>query len=149
MVGALLKVSAVVPRFLTVTANALLVATVPKASEAGDRLTWVPVPFSDTACGEPLALSATSSAAVSAPVAAGLKVTEIVQLALAANVVPQVVVSVKEEASTPPIVIPPVLISRVAAPVFFSVTTWTALDDPTLVVGKVRAVGVRETVGTT
>ena len=51
-----------------------------------------PVPVRATFCGEPVALSATSRVAVKVPVAAGLKLTEMVQVAPAASVVPQVVV---------------------------------------------------------
>jgi hypothetical protein len=92
-------------------------------------------------------LSATFSVAVRVPAAAGLKLTEMVQLAPAASVAAQVVVLVNEETSVPLIVIPPLLMSSTAVPVFFSVTTLAALGDPSLVLGKVRVAGVSEATG--
>jgi len=53
----------------------------------------VAVPESETVCGLPPALSAMETEAVRVPVAVGLKVTLIVQFALAAKVAPQVVIS--------------------------------------------------------
>ena len=68
----------------------------PKARLAGERLTTgavlVPVPERLTVWGLPLALSAMLSAAVRAPLADGVKVTLIVQLAPAATLVPQLFV---------------------------------------------------------
>ena len=52
----------------------------------------VPVPFKATVCGDPLALSATESVAVKAVAEAGVKVTEIEQLAFAASELLQVLV---------------------------------------------------------
>ena len=52
-----------------------------------------PVPVRLTVCGLPLALSAMETAAVRVPAAVGLKVTLMMQLAVAARVAPQVVVS--------------------------------------------------------
>ena len=49
----------------------------------------IPVPVSTTLCGEAVVLSARLSEAISVPAAAGLKVTEIVQEALAARDEPQ------------------------------------------------------------
>lgn len=46
---------------------------------------FVPVPFRETVCGLPAALSAMLNAAVRAPVAVGANVTLIVQLALVAR----------------------------------------------------------------
>jgi hypothetical protein len=51
------------------------------------------VPDKATVCGLPLALSAMETEAVRVPVAVGLKVTLIAQLALAASVAAQVLVS--------------------------------------------------------
>ncbi len=67
--------------------------------------------------------------AVSVPVAAGVKVTETVQLALTASVAPHVVVSPNELAFVPLIVIEAKF--RVAVPVFVSVTVCAALELPT------------------
>lgn len=53
----------------------------------------VAVPEIATVCGLPLALSAMETEAVRVPVAVGLKVTLIAQLALAASVAAQVLVS--------------------------------------------------------
>ena len=68
----------------------------PKARLVGERLTApavpVPVPEKLTVCGLPLALSVMLTAAVRLPLAAGVKVTLIVQLAPAATELPQVLV---------------------------------------------------------
>lgn len=52
-----------------------------------------PVPLRATVCGLPLALSAIETDAVRVPLAAGLKMTLMVQLAPTATVLPQVLVS--------------------------------------------------------
>jgi hypothetical protein len=65
----------------------------PKTTVAGDRLTTVQVPVRETVCGLPVALSATLIEPVIVPFAAGLKKTEIVQLAPAARVAWQLFVS--------------------------------------------------------
>jgi hypothetical protein len=109
--------------------------------------TYFPVPLRLTDCGDPAALSVTVNDAVSAPVFVGLNLTEIVQLAPAATVAPQVVVSEKEDAFVPLILMPPDLISKVALPVFLSVTTLAAVVVPTFVVANFREVGVSETTG--
>lgn len=109
--------------------------------------TYLPVPAKLTDCGDPAALSATSSVAVSAPDAAGLNFTDMVQLAPAATVAPQVVVFVNDDLSVPLRVIPPLLMARVAVPVFFNVTTFAAVVEPTAVLAKVRVLGVSETTG--
>ena len=85
-------VSAVVPTFVSVTVFAALVtpmATVPKL-KLGESLAVVPLPLSDTCCGLPAALSVTLRDALRVPLAVGLKVTLIVQLAPTANELPQV-----------------------------------------------------------
>jgi hypothetical protein len=102
-----------------------------------------------TVCGDVAALSATVKEAVAAPVALGLKVMEIVQLAAGATVVPQVVVLVKDVAWAPVMLIPPVLIFKTPLPVFLSVTTLTALAAPTVVLRNVTVFGVNKTTGTT
>ena len=87
----------------------------------GERLTAgaaaaVAVPLSETCCGLAAALSVNVIAPVSVPAAVGVKVIEMVQLALAARLVPQELVSAKlPEAAMP-------LIEREAVPVFFKVT---------------------------
>jgi hypothetical protein len=54
--------------------------------------THLPVPVRLAVCGLPIALSATVNDPVLVPVAVGVKTTLIVQLVLAARLVPQVVV---------------------------------------------------------
>ncbi len=71
-VGVSLNVSAVVPRFSTVTASVLVVATVPKAGVAGVELTSVPVPLSASYCGLPPPLSKMLRVAVTGPMASAL-----------------------------------------------------------------------------
>jgi len=68
-----------------------------KTSDVGVRTACgtggaVPVPLTDADCGEPEALSVTVIAAVNAPTTCGVNATEMVQLALAARVAPQVLV---------------------------------------------------------
>ena len=92
---------------LSVQASATLCA--PAAAAA-------PVPLNDTVCGLAAALSVNVIAPVSVPAAVGVKVTEMVQLALTARLDPQVLVSAKlPEAAMP-------LIDRAAVPVFVKVT---------------------------
>ncbi len=84
----------------------------------------VPVPLSDADCGEPEALSVTVIAAVSAPATCGVKVTEMMQLALAARVAPQVLVWLNALALTPVIAMLPTL--SAALPGLESVIVWGA-----------------------
>ena len=91
---------AAVPVFVSVIAcTALAVPTVWLANVrlVGDKLTAgtataTAVPVSDTACGLEAALSVSVMPPVSVPAEVGLKVTEIVQLAFTARLVPQVLV---------------------------------------------------------
>jgi hypothetical protein len=76
-----------------------------------------------------------------------LKLTEMVQLAPAATVAPQVVVLVNEGASAPLNLIPPDVIFKMVPPVFFSVTAFAAVVDPTFVLANLSVVGVKETTG--
>jgi len=92
--------SVALPLFVTVTVwAALLVPTAcePKAMDAGETDTAgvedVPVPVKATDVGLPAALVERETAAVVALAAVGVNVTEIVQCALAARELPQVVVS--------------------------------------------------------
>jgi hypothetical protein len=55
-------------------------------------LELAPVPLRATLCGEPVASSVIVILAVRVPAAVGVKVTEIVQLAPAATLVPQLLV---------------------------------------------------------
>jgi hypothetical protein len=82
-----------VPMLVRVTVLAALVVptvTEPKLRLVTDNLAVVPIPLRGTNWGLPLALSVTLREALRAPVAVGLKVTLIVQLAAAANEAPQV-----------------------------------------------------------
>jgi len=85
------------PVLLKVTLCAVLVTStdwLPKARLVGERLTTaaVPLPEKLTVCGLPVALSEMLTEAVRVPLAEGVSVTLIVQLALAATELPQVLV---------------------------------------------------------
>jgi hypothetical protein len=85
------------PVLLSLTVYAVLrvpTGWLPKARLVGERLTKavVPVPKKLTVCGLPLALSVMLTEAVRLPLAEGVKVTLMVQLALAATELPQVLV---------------------------------------------------------
>lgn len=83
----------VVPTLVSVTVVAGLVvptATEPKFRLVGDSFAVVPTPLSGSDCGLPAALSVMLTAALRAPVAVGLNVILIVQLAAGAREVPQV-----------------------------------------------------------
>ena len=88
-------VSAPVPVFLSVTDCAADVEPTlveAKVRLVGERLTAgtpTPVPLSETVCAAPDALSEMLSEAEAAPIAAGWKATETVQVALTASEVPQ------------------------------------------------------------
>ena len=75
----------------------------PKARLVGERLAEdaAPVPERLTLCGLPVALSVRVTAAVRVPAAVGLKVTLIVQLAPAATLDPQLLLSAKSLALAP------------------------------------------------
>jgi len=84
-------VNGAVPELLSVVlCDALVVPTGcdEKVRLVGVRVTAgaVPLPVSGTVCGLPVALSVTEMLAVRLPVAVGVKVTEMVQLAPAASV---------------------------------------------------------------
>ena len=102
-------VSVAVPGLLSVIVCAALVVLsswLANTSDAGVRMACgagvtVPVPLSAADCGEPEELSVTVIAAVKLAAESGAKVTEIVQLAEAASVAPQVVVSAKSAGFVP------------------------------------------------
>ena len=79
-------------------------------------------------CGEPLALSVMVMAAVSVPVAAGVKWPWMVQLAPPRTLEPQLFAKTKEDASAPVTVM--LLISSVTPPVLVSVADCEALVVP-------------------
>ena len=149
-----LIVTATVLVFFTVTICASLVeprAVAGKAIEVGVNVmvgvaAATPVPLSFTDCGEPVALSATDSAAVSAPAAAGLNSTDTVQLAPTASEVPQVVADLINDVALVPVMVSEVSVSA-AVPVFFTVTTCAAVVTPTVVEANVKDVGDSVTAG--
>jgi hypothetical protein len=92
----------------------------------GDKVTVgaVPVPLTDTLCGLPVALSVMVMAPVQAPVAVGVKVTRMGQLAPAARLPPQVFVSLKS-------LVWMLVIVSVAVPELLNVTVCGLLLVPT------------------
>src|SRR5437870_168925 len=132
----------VVPTLVRVTFFAPLIvpmACVENVKLTGESLAVVPIPLSVTFCGLPAALSLMLTAAVRVPLAVGLKVTLIPQLAPAANELPQVWVCAKFPALVP--VIAMLLMVKIAVPVFLSVTVLAVLVVPIACVEKVRLVG--------
>jgi hypothetical protein len=120
-------------------------AWLPKERLVGETLTAgvVPVPERLTVCGLPVALSEMLTAAVRAPVAAGVKVTLIVQLLFAATELPQVLVWLKSLVFVPVTVMLGML--KLAFPVFVRATAWAALVVATARLAKVNAVAERLT----
>ena len=107
-----------------------------------------PVPLSVTLCGLPAALSLIVTLAPRLPLADGVKVTLIVQLAPAASVLGlmgQVLVCAKSPAFVPATVM--LVIVRAAVPLFVSVTDLAALVVPTFWAPKLRLVGFSVTAG--
>ena len=88
--------------------------------------TAVPVPLNVAVCGELEALSATERTAVKLATDAGVKVMEIVQLAEAAMVAPQVLVCAKSAGFAPVMEI--AMPVSEALPVFDNVIVGAALD---------------------
>ncbi len=124
-----LNVRVELPVLVSVAVCAVLVLPtdwLEKIREAGERLTSgpvvedVPVPLRVVVWGLPVALSATLKVALKVPVAEGVKVTLIVQLAAAARLVPQVLVWAKSLLLVPVIETPEMLIAPVVP--FFNVT---------------------------
>ncbi len=105
----------------------------------------VPVPEKVTDCGLPVALSVRVRAAVKDPLAAGVKVTLIVQLAPAATLAPQLLVCAKSLGLVPVMAI--LVMLKAALPVLFRVTDWAALEVPTAWLAKVRLAGERLAAG--
>ena len=76
----------------------------PKLQEVGEKLICgvpVPVPLSETAWGEPAALSEIERLALRLPVAEGVKVTETVQFPFALKLLPQLFVCEKSPEFVP------------------------------------------------
>ena len=112
-------------------------------SDATGAGAGVPVPDSMAICGELLASSATDSVALYVCAAAGVKVTEMVQVLPAASVLPQVVVFAKSVVSLN--VMP--LMFNVALPVLDSVVDMAADVEPTAVLARVSVVGESDATG--
>ncbi len=106
-------------------------------------LVLVPVPVRLTDCGLPVALSVTVTAAVRVPLAAGVKVTLIVQLAPAGTELPQVLVWAKSLAFVP--VIARLEIPKAALPELFTMTVCALLELSTGRLPKLRLAGDRFT----
>jgi hypothetical protein len=119
----------------------------PKQRLLGERPSTgaVPVPDRLTACGLPLAVSATLTDAVSALAREGLKVTLIVQFAPAATELPQVLVWAKSLALVP--VIATLETYKVPLPLLLKVTVRAVLVVPTAWFPKDRLVDERLTAG--
>ena len=105
----------------------------------------VPVPLRLMGCGLPDALSVTFTAAVRLPVAAGVKVTLMVQVALAARLAGQSLDCAKSAALVPATAI--ALIVSGPVPVFRRVEACGALVAPTPCEPKARVAGVSVTAG--
>ena|ERR1700677_264356 len=101
----------------------------------------VPAPLSATVCGEPPASSATLSVAVKLAADAGENVMEMVQLAPAARLVPQVLVSAKSVGLVP--TMPMLLMVSIALPVLVKAAVCAALVAPLTAV-KLSDAGVSE-----
>jgi hypothetical protein len=105
-----------------------------------------PVPLRAAVWGEPAALSVTVTEADRAPAACGVNVTEIMQLAPAATLVPQVFVWLKSAILVP--VIATLVIDKAPEPAFESVIACAALAVLTFWFPKERLTGVNETCAT-
>jgi hypothetical protein len=128
------KVSLAVPVLLIVTVNGTLVVPItwlPKFRLVGERLTVnvAPVPVRLMVCGLPAALSVIVTLAVRLPLAVGVKVTLMVQLAPVARELPHVFVCTKS-----PLLVPVIaMLVRLTAvlPVLAKVTAWAVVVVPT------------------
>jgi len=131
----LVMASATLPLLVNITDCDALV--VPTSRSPNDRLVadsvpggFTPDPLSEIDFGEPVALSAMTTAAVSAPPAAGVKCPWMVQLAPPVRLVPQLFANTNEEASGP---VTSILVKySVAFPVFVRATSRDVLVAPTV-----------------
>src|SRR5437870_4396548 len=108
-------------------------------------ITYFPLPLRLICCGLPAALSVIETAAVLEPVAVGLNVTLMAQLAPAATVLPQLLVWVKSPPLVP--VMPMAEMVSGAVPEFVRVTVFGAVVVPTVTLPKLRFVADRVTAG--
>lgn len=102
-----------------------------------------PVPVRGTCCGPVKSGSPMLRVAVRVPVAAGVKVTEMVQVPPAGTLVAQVLVWTKSLALVPEIEM--LVMGRAVVATLLKVMTFAALVVPTVCAAKVREVGCRET----
>ena len=116
-----------------------------KVRLVGEMLTAgaVPVPVRLTLWGLPVALSVTVRAVLRVPLAAGVKVTLIVQLAPAATELPQLLVCAKSPGFVP--VSARLVTLKAVLPEFVKVTAWAVLVVPTEWLPKARLVEERLT----
>jgi hypothetical protein len=126
----------VVPRFWLVKVRLVVVTPADGA---------LPVPARVIVCGLPTALSIMLTEAARLPIAAGVNLTLIVQLALAANELPQVLVTVKSLEFVP--VAAMLVMVKLAFPVLVRVTDCAVLVVPRFWLAKVRAPPERLTTG--
>jgi hypothetical protein len=119
----------------------------PNVTEVGENETAgdEPLPVKATVCGLPIALSVTEMLAVREPAATGINVTAILQLAPAARVEAQVLVSLKSPAFVPLILIPEIF--KTALPTLVKVIVDGELGEPTAMEPNVTDVGENETAG--
>ena len=135
---------------VTVCAAEVVPAVAEKLSDEGESDATgtgaaVPVPVRVTICGEPVALSVTSRLPVTLPVVTGAKVTEMVQLAPAANDAPQLLVSLNNPTRGELGAEMPVMVSG-TLPVLLSVTVCAAEVVPAAA-EKLSDEGVRTATG--
>lgn len=123
----------VLSRVTDSVAQDVVAGQLPNATLVGETvavvLLAVAVPDRLTLCGLPVPLSVTLRAALRAPLAVGVNVTLMVQLAPAATLDPQLLVWPKSPALVPPIAM--LEIVRAVLPVFVRVTLCAALVDST------------------
>ena len=105
----------------------------------------VPVPFSETVCGELPALSATERVAAKVAADSGVNVTEIVHEAPAATDEPQVLVWEKSPGFAPPMAM--LVMESVALLVLESVAVWAVLELPMKMLPKLNDAGVSTAAG--
>jgi len=145
------------PELVSVTGSAALVApteVLVKVRLVGETVTAGARPVRPTVCGLPGALSAMLTAASCVPVALGVNVTLMAQLAPSASEAGQVLETANSEAFTPVMVMllarlaPPGPVSA-ADPVLVSTTAWAGVVTPADVPVKVKLLGDKLTIGAT
>ncbi len=104
--------------------------------------TFDPVPVRATVCGEPAALLMMLRVPVRVPAVVGEKVTEMMQFAPAATLVPQVLVSAKSPEAEMDVMF------KAAWPELVKVTVWAVLIVPVSCEANVRLAGDSVTEGT-